>query len=361
MTSPNGRPSRTVECTGAWELLELLKDGTPRTRTDIALELNIARSTLTSRLDALTAARLIVPGRTAASGGGRPPATFVFNPGARLSLAAHISPALIRMAVIDLGGTVQLFRCLQGGLKQTPQETLAAVLRAGSEMMISIGQRPEDLAAIGIGLSASVDRSGRVLRSRLMPVWTGFDVSGFIRESIAVPVVVESTINLQAIHERMSRWPGHADLLYVHLGCCPTTAFFSGGQLQRGSTGAAGILSPSERDRQTSCRCGSPTPLITTGTPDTASAREVGRRLGTALTAAVNLLNPSVIVVGGQLHEPEYVLAGIRECIFNYCPPIATTSLSISLAEGAENAVFRGLGSLITDRLLAKEAAGSLL
>jgi glucokinase len=342
-------------------VLDLLKDGRPRTRSDIACELDIARSTLTSRLDALSATRLVVPGRGAASSGGRPPSTFVFNPGARLSLTVHISPTQVRMALIDLGGTIRLLRSLEVGPEQLPQETLAAVLRSSSEMMTSIGRASEELAGIGIGLSAIIDGTGEPLRSRQLPAWAGFDITGFIAGSMAVPVVVESDINLHAVHERTTRWPGHANLLYVHLGCCPSAAIFSGGQLQRGSTGAAGILAPYESERHTLCRCGSPTPLITTGTPDAASARDAGRRLGRALTVAVTLLNPSVIVVGGEPQEPGYLLAGIRESIFGQCAPIATRSLTVSLAEGGENALFRGLSCLLTQRLLAKEAVRSLL
>ncbi|MFC9335752.1 ROK family protein [Arthrobacter sp. NPDC057009] len=342
-------------------MLELLKDGRPRTRSDIALELGIARSTLNSRLDALSATRLVVPGREAASSGGRPPSTVVFNPGARLSLAVHISPTQVRMALIDLGGTIRLLRSLEVGPEQLPQETLAAVLTSGSEMMASIERGSEELAGIGIGLSAIIDGTGKPLRSRQLPAWAGFDITGFIAESMAVPVVVESDVNLHAVHERMARWPGHANLLYVHLGCCPSAAIFSGGQLQRGSTGAAGILAPSESEGDILCRCGSPTLVLTTGTPDAASAREAGRRLGRALAGAVTLLNPSVIVVGGQPREPGYLLAGIRESIFGQCAPMATSSLTISLADGGEDALFRGLSCLLTHRVLAKEAVGSLL
>ncbi|NKY08241.1 winged helix-turn-helix domain-containing protein, partial [Cellulomonas hominis] len=75
---------------GAGELFQLLRDGVPRTRADLAASTGQARSTITTRVDQLLAAGLIAPAGEASSTGGRPPTTFAFRPDARLVLAVDL-------------------------------------------------------------------------------------------------------------------------------------------------------------------------------------------------------------------------------------------------------------------------------
>ena len=49
------------------------------------------------------------------------------------------------------------------------------------------------------------------------------------------------------------------------------------------------------------------------------------------LATCVNMLNPSVIVIGGRLAEAgEHLLAGVREVVYHRSPPLATQHLRIS-------------------------------
>ncbi|WP_036966206.1 winged helix-turn-helix transcriptional regulator, partial [Promicromonospora kroppenstedtii] len=65
---------------GAGDMFQLLRDGRPRTRADLAAVTGQARSTVAARIDLLMAAGLIAPAGEATSTGGRPPATFAFAP-----------------------------------------------------------------------------------------------------------------------------------------------------------------------------------------------------------------------------------------------------------------------------------------
>jgi predicted NBD/HSP70 family sugar kinase len=58
--------------------------------------------------------------------------------------------------------------------------------------------------------------------------------------------------------------------------------------------------------------------------------RQAGRDIGGVLATAVNLLNPSVIVVGGGLSQVgEQLLAGIREVVYQRSTPLATQHLAV--------------------------------
>src|SRR4051812_50104114 len=79
------RPETTsaYAVSGAGELLQLLRDETPRTRAELAKLTGLARSTVGARVDALLASGLLAPSGEAVSTGGRPPGPFPLNPQAR--------------------------------------------------------------------------------------------------------------------------------------------------------------------------------------------------------------------------------------------------------------------------------------
>ena len=96
----------TVRPTGAGEMFQLLRDGRPRTRADLAQVTGQARSTIAARIDLLLASGLVGPSGEATSTGGRPPTTFAFRPDARLVLAVDLGATHARLAVTDLASTV---------------------------------------------------------------------------------------------------------------------------------------------------------------------------------------------------------------------------------------------------------------
>ena len=59
--------------------------------------------------------------------------------------------------------------------------------------------------------------------------------------------------------------------------------------------------------------------------------RQAGRDVGDVLATVVNLLNPSVIVIGGSLGQAgEHLMAGVREVVYRRSLPLATTHLRIA-------------------------------
>src|SRR5690349_16591687 len=92
--------------TGAGEMFQLLRDGQPRTRAELAATTGYARSTIAARLDLLVSAGLIGPAGEAGSTGGRPPATFAFRPNAKVALAVEVGPRHAHVALTDLASTI---------------------------------------------------------------------------------------------------------------------------------------------------------------------------------------------------------------------------------------------------------------
>jgi predicted NBD/HSP70 family sugar kinase len=84
-----------------------------------------------------------------------------------------------------------------------------------------------------------------------------------------------------------------------------------------------------------------------------ASARHFGR----VLAAAVTLLNPAIIVVGGDM-TPAYdvFVAGLRETLYRDASTIATRDLTIVAATHGTLSGVRGCATLALDHVLSVQA-----
>jgi predicted transcriptional regulator len=87
---------------GVSQLFQLLRDGAPRTRAELAKSTGLARSTVAARVDELMRMGLISAVAGAVSTGGRPPSQFALNPRARLAIAADIGASHATVALTDL-------------------------------------------------------------------------------------------------------------------------------------------------------------------------------------------------------------------------------------------------------------------
>src|SRR3954453_6226250 len=106
--------------TGAGGVLRLVRDGSATTRTELAQQSGLSRSTLAERVQSLLALDLLEEATGVASTGGRPPATLTFNPSAGHVLVADLDASHCRIALCDLGSTPVAERSFAFDPAQTP-------------------------------------------------------------------------------------------------------------------------------------------------------------------------------------------------------------------------------------------------
>ncbi|TDO52703.1 putative NBD/HSP70 family sugar kinase [Kribbella sp. VKM Ac-2527] len=370
---------------GAGAVLRLLLDGHPRTRAELIDLSGLARSTVTGRIESLVAAGLVVPSGEAASTGGRPPARFRFNPTARLILAADVGATHLSVALTDLTGVILDQSSTPLNIAEGPQIVLAAVARAGRELLSAAGRSTADLAGIGVGLPGPVDhRTGRPNHPPIMPGWDSYDVAGHLTADLAAPVLVDNDVNIMALGEHTTEYADVEHLLFVKVATGIGAGVISGGRLHRGAQGAAGDIGHIQSPARTEpCRCGNTgcleavasgaaiaeqlraagidaatsldvVALVRAGdTTATQAVRQAGREIGTVLAACVSLLNPSVIVVGGSLSQAgDALLAGLRESIYARSLPLATTELVVTSSRSTPDSALRGAATLVLHHAL---------
>ena len=371
----------------AGDLFQLLRDGQARTRAELALTTGLARSTVASRIDALMNSGLVGPAGEASSSGGRPPSRFAFNPAARVVLAVDVGATHVIVAVTDLGGTVLAERRLAQEVADGPDVVLGRVVAAGRELLAEAGRNLEDLAGIGIGLPGPVEHdTGRPVKPPIMPGWDGFDVVRYMQRSLPVPVLVDNDVNIMALGERTAYWPDHDNLLFIKIATGIGAGIISSGELQRGANGTAGDLGHVRvpRGDDVLCRCGNygclealasgpaiarqlqaqglaatnggdVLRLVAQGNLQAIQAlRQAGRDVGDVLATVVNLLNPSMIVIGGSVGEAgEHLVAGIREVVYRRSLPLATSHLRIGISMAGDQAAILGASQMVTQHVLS--------
>jgi predicted NBD/HSP70 family sugar kinase len=101
--------------------------------------------------------------------------------------------------------------------------------------------------------------------------------------------------------------------------------------------------------------------LLDRGDADaTEATRAAGRTIGEVLATVVSLLNPSTLVLGGDLASTA-LLAGVRETIYPRSQARATRHLDMRVALLGEDAGVAGLTRLLVEREFAAEAVNRRL
>ena len=388
MSSPAGLPPTLV---GTGDLFQLLRDGKPRTRGELAQLSSLARSTITARVDALLVSGLLQPVGEGASTGGRPPTRFALNRQDRVVLAIDLGASHASVAVSDLSGKVLDQRTVDSDIADGPSIVLDRVAAIGVELLGGIDRRVEDVAGVGIGVPGPVEHAtGRPANPPIMPGWHDVDIPAHLNRHFPGPVLVDNDVNLMALGEYVTSWSDTSHLLLVKVATGIGAGIVSDGRLMRGALGSAGDLGHVQvagASPDAICRCGNigcleavaagpaiaaklrTSGLDVGGSQDIVDAvaagdiaalravREAGRDLGTVLATCVNLLNPSVIVIGGKLSEAgEYLLAGVREVVYQRSLPLATNDLRIVSSSAAGQGGILGASAMVVDAVLAPRA-----
>ena len=379
----------------AGTILELVRNGRARTRGDLAALTGLARSTIAQRVDALLARRLLVPGADSASTGGRPPTTLAFNGDAGIVLAGDIGATHSRVGVTDLSGQILAQTTRDIAVADGPDVVLRWLEASFEQLMRECGRGPESLRGVGVGLPGPVEFvSGRPVTPPIMPGWNLYPVGERLAERFGVPALVDNDVNIMAVGEHWAHWRDEQFLMFVKIGTGIGCGIVAGGHVHRGADGAAGDIGhihvPDHDD--VVCRCGNvgcleaiagggamarrlgdmglPTRTsrdvveqVLAGRPDAVRLiRQAGNLIGGVLASCVNVLNPAVIVIGGDvLGAGELLLAGIREVVYKRSLPLATGHLNIVPSRLGDEAGITGAAVMVLETVLAPAAIDAAL
>lgn len=379
----------------AGEVLELIASGVARTRSALSHATGLSRSTVSERLDALFDANLVREDSESRPSGGRPSKVLSLNHESRLILAADIGEDHLRLVVTDLAGTVLIETVHAMAVSAGAEAVVGWIAAEGKRLVARLDRDMSEVAGIGLSVPAPVDYArGAIAAPSVMAGWEGIEIEALMRRTLDVPVIVENDVNARGMGEYLLAWSSHDQVFYVKAGTGIGSAIISGATLFRGAQGAAGDIGHIRLEPESGplCRCGSigcvealaagwslvrdlrergfnvsdtreVMDLVGRGSPEAIQLlREAGRTLGRAIAYGVNLLNPSLVVVGGSLSAGgEYLLMGVRESIYQYSHPLATRDLQVAAGRGDERCGAIGVAQLVIGRALQVDRINALL
>ncbi|MGW2403936.1 ROK family transcriptional regulator [Streptomyces sp. NPDC001739] len=232
-----------------------------------------------------------------------------------------------------------------------------------NRLIEATGIGADKVIGVGLGVPGPIDvESGTLGSTAILPGWAGTNPRQELSGRLGVPVHVDNDANLGALGELV--WGGGrgaADLAYIKVASGVGAGLVISGQIYRGPGGTAGEIGHITLDESGPvCRCGNRGCLETftaaryvlpllqpSHGPDLTMARvvqlaregdpgcrrviaDVGRHIGSGVANLCNLLNPSRVVLGGDLADAgELVLAPIRESVSRYAIPSAARQLGI--------------------------------
>ncbi|MFE3824623.1 ROK family protein [Streptomyces sp. NPDC059092] len=230
-------------------------------------------------------------------------------------------------------------------------------------LIVATGVSRQKVIGVGLGVPGPIDvESGTLGSTSILPGWTGINPGDELARRLGVPVYVDNDANLGALGELVwGSGRGVSDLAYIKVGSGVGAGLVIEGQIYRGPGGTAGEIGHITLDESGPvCRCGNRgcletfaatryvLPLLHSshgadltmervvqlareGDPGCRRViADVGRHVGSGVANLCNLLNPSRVVLGGDLAEAgELVLAPIRESVSRYAIPSAARQLSV--------------------------------
>ncbi len=371
------RPHPQLPTRGAaGQVVAALRRAGPSTRAELGEGLSLSRASVSAALASLTRAGLVAehPATTTESRvpRGRPPTLVSLTRQAGIAIGVDLGRRHLRVAVADLGHTILAERAERFDVDFHPTEALDEVCHLVTAVLQDAGAEASEAVGVGLGLPAPLDADGRPVNLSIPPGWLGHQPAEELRARLNLPVSADNDANLGALAE--SQWGagrGCGAILYIKAATGIGGGLVIDGQVFRGAGGTAGEIGHTTVDDSGAvCACGNrgclelraggaalvaqlaQTDVHVNGLPAlVAKAREghlgcrrvladAGEAIGFAVAAVVNVLNPELVVLGGELGEAgELVLESLRGRVRrNALAPAAgeTKIVAAALGERAE-------------------------
>jgi predicted NBD/HSP70 family sugar kinase len=379
-------------------VIEALYRHPATSRMELARRTGLSRATVSSLVDDLGRAGVVTEHAVAveprARNTGRPPVLLSLAPGAAFAVGLDFGHQHIRVAVCDLSGEVVADDWSSSEVDYAPVESLDLADELVRKALRSSGIKRDRLLGVGMGLAAPINvATGELLADGILPGWHGIRPAAEMEARLGLPVQLENDANVGALGEKVfGAGRGTSEMIYVRLSAGIGAGLILGGSPYRGAAGVAGeighVLTAPDG---LICRCGNRGCLETMASPvavaellerstgrpvsvrrllqlvqeeDRGARRAVadaGEAVGRAISALVNLLNPGLVVIGGDLAATGAVLLDpLKAAIQRHSVAPAAAAVAVTAGMLGDRAEVLGAAALILARsphVLARRVA----
>jgi glucokinase-like ROK family protein len=367
-------------------LLQLGSETSTVSQAEIARATHLAPATVSNIVRELTAAGLV----ETTLGSGRRGTTVRISRAAGLVVGVDFGHRHVRVAVGDLNGEVLALEREPMPQDHGHDAGLDAVTTILDRLLDGLGATSSDVVNVGLGLPTPISKEGLVTSAAILPGWVGVNAQAEAEKWLRRPTTVDNDANLGALAEyRRGAGTGHPNMVFVKVSSGVGAGLVLEGRLFRGADGMAGEIGHLTLDEQGPfCRCGSrgcleayasvgmAQELLASQLPD-ASIDEIiaaaqggnvsavrmfedaGRHLGWGVAMLANLINPSAVVVGGDMSRAgDLLLDPVRVGLRRHALASVAANTVVTPAALGERASVIGALLLAVDRTELIPAAG---
>ena len=368
-------------------LIRLLYRRGRSSRRDIADCLSVSLATVSGIVRDLLGEGTLVEADFMASRGGRRAAVIALNPQLACAIGVEVSYRRIAAVRADLSGKI-LDRRVTVDLRPEREAALRTIADSVTALF------PDDrgrLAGIGIGVSGIVRESDLVSRRRPgAEAWADVPLAGWLEKHVGERPVVLNDVSAAALGEhRFGGWDDAPNMVCLHMGPGIAAGIIAHSEVYRGATGNAGEIGHTAvQDNGPICYCGNRGCLETLASPDAIIRKyaeavgrngmdagraigiadifdaavegdrfaytvleEAGNDLGRAAANLVNILNPSLMILGGALARSRGPLVStLKRVLESRILPALRGTVTVELSRLGEDACVLGAATAAMNR-----------
>jgi predicted NBD/HSP70 family sugar kinase len=382
MSSPT--PSSAQRRANRARVVRALRERGALSRSALS-EVGLSRSTVTSVVEELTSAGTIVEiaADHQARRTGRPPTLVGLNGSLGVAVGIEIANGVIRAAICNTAQELLRYDTVPMDDHTPPVSALETAGALVDQMLAQTGFSRSQVLGAGVAMPGPIQRrSGVNGRATTLKPWVNVNPRTTAENVLRLPLLVDNDANLAALAE--ITWGvarGRRDMAYIYSASGIGVGLVLNGSLYLGANGTAGELGHTTIDENgLVCECGGRGCLNTLANANAitqnlwrshgdrlsiadviklaqvgdAGCRRVlvdaGRHIGLAAANLYNILDPELIVLGGNLAPAgEILLASLRESMARRAihagevlPPVVVGALDEKVVVlGAAAAVLR--------------------
>ena len=331
---PSSRAGSQIELrrTHLRRIVQLLLEHGSLTQAEIARRTGLAPSTVSALVTDLHHREVVTRQDTP---GGRRGRQVRLAPATGHVLGIDFGHRHVTVAVADLSRRILARERHELPAGHDHDAGLGLVDRTVDELLAGLGLARRELLSAGMVLPAPITPNGEIAARNVLPGWVDIAVPEEATRRLGLAVIVENDANAGALGEHVwGAGVGVADLVYVKLSDGIGAGLMLDGHLYRGATGSVGELGHTTADPSGPvCRCGNRGCLETVAATsrvlalltdthgaelsvqdvvaaalagDVACRRvleDTGTSVGLAVAGLCTLVNPALVVLGGELAQ----------------------------------------------------------
>jgi len=365
-------------------------------RAEIARRVDVSRSTVSEIVGVLLPKGLVAEVGTGPSRGGRRPIVLRFQDDAHTIIGIEMGATHVQVTLTNLRGRLVAWEHRDHPVREDPDGTRRIIGELCEAVIRDAGPPRNRLMGIGIAVPSPVDPAHPDGLSELVvPEWHGRLGLEGLGARYGVPLLVDNDANLGALAEHWwGAGRGVDDFAYIKIATGLGSGHVIGGEIYRGASGVAGEIGHLAMDPHGElCICGLRGCLATmvgapalvrraeallaehprsvlAGTRPTITSiedaalggdalalrlvHEAAEHLGIAIASLLNLMNPSMVVLGGGLTRlGELLLEPLRETASRRTLASSLSASPIRVAELGPQAIAIGAATLVLKAALA--------